>query len=73
MCVMSSSKPKVEQVAPAPQSVPVSETDSAAVNNRIAADNKRKRNARGVDWARNLSRDAVLTDAAQSGNRQTLG
>lgn len=73
MCVVSSSKPKVEKVAPAPTAVPVSETDSAAVNNRITEENKRKRNARGVDWTRNQSRDAVLTDAAQSGNRQTLG
>ena len=71
MCVVSSSKPKVEQVAPAP--TPVTESDSAAVNNRITEENKRKRNARGVDWTRNQSRDAVLTDAAQSGNRQTLG
>ena len=73
MCIMSSSKPKVEKVAPAPTAVPVSETESAAVNNRISEENKRKRNAHGVDWARNQSRETVLTDAVQSGNRQTLG
>ena len=71
MCIMSSSKPKVEQVAPTP--TPVTETESAAVNNRITEQNKRKRTARGVDWTRNQSREAVLTDAAQTGNRQTLG
>lgn len=71
MCIMSSPKPKVEKVAPAP--TPVTETETAAVDNRISTENKRRRAARGADWARNQARDAVLTDTAQSGNRQTLG
>ena len=70
MCIMSTPKPKVEKVAPAPQQITSDET--AAVNDRISAENKRRRAARGADWARNQANDTMLSSAAQSG-RQTLG
>ena len=65
-----SSSPKVEKVAPAPQEVSQSET--AAVNDRISAENKRRRAAQGADWARNQAKDTLMSQA-QSGTRQTLG
>ena len=66
MCgnLFSSPKPKVEQVAPAPTAIQGSETQ--AVNDRIKADNKKRRAMVGADQMR-----SVLTDAAQG--RQTLG
>ncbi len=63
--------PKVEKVAPAPQAVTQSET--AAMSDRAATENKRRRATRGADWARTRANDSVLTDTATSGNRQTLG
>lgn len=65
-----SSSPKVEKVAPAPTQQTQSET--AAVNDRVSADAKRRRAAKGADWARNQAADTMLSQA-QSGSRQTLG
>ena len=64
MCIISSPKPKVEQVAPSPTAVQTEE--SAAVNDRIKADNKKRRAMVGADQMR-----SVLTDTAQG--KQTLG
>ena len=66
-----SSSPKVEKVAPAP--TPQTSTDTAATSSRMNEQDRRRRAAKGADWARNQSRDNVLTDNAQSGTRQTLG
>lgn len=71
MCIMSTPKPKVEKIAPAP--TPVTETDAAAVNNRITDEAERQRRKRGYAATRVADDRAVLTDNAQPGNRQTLG
>ena len=63
--------PKVEQVAPAPQAV--SQNESAAMSDRAAAEAEKLRKRRGYNSTRVAEDRAVLTDAAQSGNRQTLG
>ena len=63
--------PKVEKVAPAPQAV--SSNESAAMSDRAAAEAERLRKRRGFGSTRVAEDRAVLTDAAQSGNRQTLG
>ena len=63
--------PKVEQVAPAPTAVSQSET--AAMSDRAAAEAEKLRKRRGYNSTRVAEDRAVLTDAAQSGNRQTLG
>ena len=66
----SKSTPTVQQVAPAP--TPQTQDETAAVNDRIKADAKRRRAAQGADWARNQARDTMLAQA-QGGSRQTLG
>ena len=73
MCgnLFGSSKPKVQQVAPAP--TPVSETDTAAMSDRARAEAERQRRRRGYNSTRVADDRAVLTDAAQGGARQTLG
>jgi len=71
MCIMKSSKPKVEQVAPAPTAV--SETDTAAMDDRAKAEAEKLRKRRGYASTRIADDRAVLTDAAQGGTRQTLG
>jgi len=71
MCIMKTSKPKVEQVAPAP--TPMSDTDTGAMDDRIKAEAEKQRKRRGYASTRIVDDRAVLTDAAQSGTRQTLG
>lgn len=56
--------PKVEQVAPAPTAIQSDET--GAMEDRVKADNKKRRAMVGADQMR-----SVLTDAAQG--KQTLG
>lgn len=70
MCsnLFSSPKPKVEKVAPAPQAV--SQTDTAAINDRAEAEAEKQRRKRGYAATRADDR-TVLTDAAQG--KQTLG
>ena len=63
--------PKVEQVAPAPTAV--SQNESAAMSDRAAAEAEKLRKRRGYSSTRVAEDRAVLTDAAQSGTRQTLG
>ena len=75
MCANLFSKPKVqapvvEKVAPAPQAV--SQAETAAINDRAAEDNKRRRAAMSADKTRVVA-NKTLMDAAQSGTRQTLG
>ena len=66
-----SKSPKVEKVAPAPQSVSSAETE--AISDRSAAEAERQRRKRGYAATRVADDRNVLTDAAQSGTRQTLG
>ena len=65
------SSPKVEQVAPAPQAV--SQSESAAMSDRAAAEAEKLRKRRGYSSTRVAEDKATLMGAAQSGNRQTLG
>jgi len=76
MCANLFSKPKVtsptvEKVAPAPQAV--SQSESAAINDRASAEAEKMRKRRGYNSTRIANDRAVLTDTAQGGNRQTLG
>ena len=74
MCIMKSPKtvtPKVEQVAPAPTAI--TPTDAGAQEDRISAEAEKQRKKRGYASTRIADDRAVLTDAAQSGGRQTLG
>ena len=64
MCIISSPKPKVEKVTPAPTAIQSDET--AAMGDRVKADNKKRRAMVGADQMR-----SVLTDTAQG--KQTLG
>ena len=72
MCsnLFGGSSPKVEKVAPAPTQQTQSET--AAVNDRVSADAKRRRAAQGADWETNQAKDTLMSEA-QSGARRTLG
>ena len=63
--------PKVEKVAPAPQAV--SQSDTSAMSDRASAEAEKQRKRRGYNSTRVADDRAVLTDAAQSGGRQTLG
>ena len=65
------SAPKVEKVAPAPQVI--APTDTGSTQERVAADTDKQRKRRGYNATRVAADRAVLTDAAQSGSRQTLG
>lgn len=66
MCVLSSSKPKIEKVAPAPQAVTNTETDD-----RAAAQAEAMKKRRGYASTRVAEdRNTLLTNA---GGRQTLG
>lgn len=73
MCgnLFGSKAPKVEKVAPAPQAMSGAETD--AMNDRSAAEAERQRKKRGYAATRVADDREVLTDAAQSGTKQTLG
>ena len=68
MCIISTPKPKVEKVDPAPQAVSTEET--TAMSDRAAAEAEKLRKKRGYAATRSEDR-AVLTDTAQS--KQTLG
>ena len=65
------SAPKVEKVAPAPQAV--SQGETSAMSDRASAEAEKMRKRRGYNATRAANDRAVLTDAAQSGSRQTLG
>ena len=71
MCIMSTPKPKVEKVAPAPTAV--SETDTAAMDDMAKAEAEKQRKRKGYASTRIADDRAVLTDTAQGGARQTLG
>lgn len=71
MCIMSSSKPKVEKVAPAPTAI--TPTDTGAQEDRIATEAEKQRKKRGYAATRIADDHAVLTDNARAGGRQTLG
>lgn len=71
MCIMSTPKPKVEKVAPAPTAQ--TESDTASVNNRITEDNRRRRAARGAQWASDRAENTMLSSAASTGSKTTLG
>ena len=64
MCIISSPKPKVEKIAPAP--TPVTSEETGAMDDRVKADNKKRRAMVGAEQMR-----SVLTDTAQG--KQTLG
>ena len=65
-------KPEVEKI-PDPAPTPVTQTDAVAQNDRVSADAEKQRKKRGYASTRIADDRAVLTDTAQSGNRQTLG
>ena len=67
MCIMSTPKPKVEKVAPAPQQITSDET--AAVNDRISKDNKKRRAMAGAQQMQSEERQAEFN----TGGKQLLG
>lgn len=66
-----SSSPSVQKVDPAPQAV--STTDTAAADERAAAEAEKNRKKRGYAATRIAADRGVLTDTAQSGSKSTLG
>ena len=63
--------PKVEKVAPAPQTI--TPTESNAANDRAAAEKKKLQQRRGYLETRRVTSTDSLMNQAQSGKRSTLG
>ena len=64
-------KQEVEKI-PDPAPTPISPTDVGSNEARVEAEKERNRKKKGFASTR-VADNAVLTDTAQSGNRQTLG